>query len=132
MTGFIGNVESLIESGARAAEYWRQEGPVPASLQSSRVRGDWLLRDTAKRLPGADIGTIALTHGVLADLCLNPAILPHHRLERQRCPSLGIPEMDPKLRWLAAVNLLGRVAPVRDLARDYERFVPSLSDSRET
>ncbi len=129
MTAFMGNVESLIESGARAAEYWRQEGPVPPSLLSSRVRGDWLLRDTAKRLPGADIGTIALTHGVLADLCLNPAILPHHRLERQRCPSLGIPEMDPKLRWITAHNFLDRVAPVRDLARDYDRFVAEICEA---
>jgi hypothetical protein len=128
LTGFMGNVESLIESGARAAEYWRQEGPVPAALLSSTVRGDWLLRDTAERLPGADIGTIALTHGVLADLCLNPAILPHHRLER-RCRPGGIPEIDPKLRWLGAHGLLNSVAPVRDLAQDYERFVAEISEA---
>ena len=127
-TLFVDNVESLIESGARAAEYWRQEGPVPAALRSSTVRGDWLLRTTAERLPGADIGTVAMTHGVLADLCLNPAILPHHRLKRRRrAPRMA--ELDPKLRLMVAQNVLGRVAPIRDLARDYERFVADISEA---
>ncbi|GEM_PF-2469012 len=123
----IGDIEPLIESAARAAEYWRQEGPVPAGLLSSKVRGDWLLRTTAQRIHGADIGTIALTHSVLADLCMNPAIPPHHR--QYRTMSTWLADIHPSERWLAASSLLERVEPVRDLSRDYERFVSQISEA---
>jgi hypothetical protein len=126
LRAFFGNIEPLIESAARAAEYWRQGGPVPAGLLSSRVKGDDLLRASAGRLGGADIGTIALTHSVLADLCMNPAILPHHRQYRNLQTRLI--DIHPVLRWLTAHPALERVAPVRDLARDYERFVAEISE----
>ena len=118
-----GHVESLMRAahGPRSTGGRRVRAPQPAVQH----RGD-ALRDTAKRLPGH---TDHRHVWCAADLCLNPAILPHHRLERQRCPSLGIPEMDPKLRWITAHNFLDRVAPVRDLARDYDRFVAEICEA---
>ena len=124
------DVRTVLENAAKASEYWGASGPISTARpkhSSPAISKYWLLLErVASALDTEDIRTIALTYGVIADLALNPPILPHHR--QVRTPELRFSDLHPLARTLDAIGRASQLRPVRDLDTDYVRFATDLCD----
>jgi hypothetical protein len=125
----------VLESAARAAEYWGQGGPVPATMLGGEagvpvhlIRYAALLREASQLLPTDDVHTFALTYGVVADVVLNAPLLPQHAPARSA--ETGLADLDPMSRMRTALRQAARIAPVRELSGpEYSRFAGELCDA---
>lgn len=119
------DAESVMESGARAAEFWaRRTGDARGMLTvpgGPVTTYDRLIHDAIDVLRPRGIDEFATTYAVIADLALHPPVLPQHAAWselRQDAYALL-----PHLRAGTLLRAARGIAPVRDLARDYGRFV---------
>lgn len=125
---------AVLESAARAAQYWGQHGPVPPELmfgeliESEDIRYSFLLQLASERLPNRDVHSFALMYGIIADIALNTPILPHHTAVRAEGTQLT--DLNPAWRMVTALQHAGELAPMRDLSTaEYERFARELCDA---
>jgi hypothetical protein len=125
----------VLESAARAAEYWGQSGPVSPAMLGAKgadsgiprhlIRYASALQRATHHLPTDDVHTFALTYGIIADLVLNAPLLPHHA--SFRTADTVIADLDPGSRLLKALSASARIPPVSDLsAAEYTRFAGEL------
>jgi len=125
----------VLESAARAAEYWGQSGPVPPTMLGATgadsgipvhlIRYASALQLATHHLLTDDVHTFALTYGIIADVVLNAPLLPHHA--SFRTAGTVIADLDPASRLLTALGASARIRPVSDpSAAEYTRFASEL------
>jgi hypothetical protein len=123
-----GDTLSVLESGARIAEFWRVWPPSMEEFSASfqpdfTPYTTWINLAQQWRI-AADPESFCLTYAALADLALNGALLPHHAALRGDLLMRNLNPMDRLLAGLTVVGLGDNdVPPIRDYARDYESFV---------
>jgi hypothetical protein len=118
----------VLESAARASEFWEQHGPIPdemhggaEGIRSEMIRYQGLLREAIEALPTGDTHTFALTYAITTDVVLNAPLLPQHAAVRS--PRIELADLDPIARMRTALAAASRLRPVSDLsAAEYERF----------
>lgn len=128
-----GDTLSVLESGARVAEYWqtwpKSLADFDASLTSVSPYTMWIIHARGGNL-AADPRSFALTYAALVDLALNPPLLPHHATLRGADEPTS--SLNPLLRLLAGIGVTGvgkgLVPPIRDLGRDHEEFVRAVCE----
>ena len=128
-----GDTLSLLESGARIAEYWQvwpnSLADFDATLTGLSRYTMWIIHARGNDL-ATDPESFALTYAALVDLALNSPLLPHHATLR----TAGQPmtSLNPIFRLLAGIAVTGvgqgKVPPIRDLGRDYEMFVQAVCE----
>jgi hypothetical protein len=122
-----GDTVSVMESGGRMAEYWEAWPPEARRYDDDMPRASpysvWI--QWARRLDIADGQAFALTYSALADLALNPPVLPHQA--RWRPAGMSMNALSPVWRLLDGVSAVSAgIPPIRDLSRDYVPFVEAV------
>jgi len=128
-----GDTLSVLESGARIAEYWqiwpKSLADFDATLTGLSRYTMWIIHARGNGL-AADPKSFALTYAALVDLALNPPLLPHHTA--LRAAGQTVTSLNPIDRLLAGIAVTGigrgKVPPIRDLGRDYEMFVRAVCE----
>jgi hypothetical protein len=123
---------AVLESAARAVEYWGLSEPVPprmyggtAGIPADMGRYQLLLQDAVRRLSPKDTETFVSTYTILADVVLNAPLLPHHAAARGT--NYDLPDLDPATRMLTALTVAQNLALVRKMtATEYVRFAGEL------
>ena len=131
-----GDTLSVLESGARIAEYWQiwpeSLADFDEALTSVSPYTMWIIHARTHNL-AADPTSFALTYSALVDLALNPPLLPHHAA--LRATSQPMTSLNPVTRLLAGIAVTGvgqgKIPPIRDLGRDYERFAQAVCERNQ-
>jgi hypothetical protein len=127
----FGDTLSVLESGARIAEYWRNW---PRSLTEfdASFKPDftpytaWINRGLDWHI-APDPESFCLTYAALVDLALNGPLLPHHAALRGDGLMRDLNPIDRLMSGLTVTGLRpGDVPPIRDYQRDYEGFVTEI------
>jgi hypothetical protein len=141
-----GDTLTVLESGAQIAEYWRTWPATLAEFDDSIATIKYpayslWINHARWRDIAPDPRSFALTYSALADLALNAPLLPHHSSFRAYKPGdpqmaqgapdfLPMTELSPLNRLQSGISATRatRVPPIRDLERDYPRFVQAVCE----
>lgn len=122
------DVEDVMESAAKCAEYWERRGDtwrhlIKPSLDAGRRLWKYnrMLEDAYETLKISDLNDFTLTYGVLADLALNPPVLPQHTAWESMREDVS--SLSPFDRLWTLIRRASTLEPVHILERDYTRFV---------
>ncbi|MEU1027201.1 hypothetical protein ABZ402_00305 [Streptomyces mirabilis] len=117
-----------MESAAKCAEYWERRGDtwrhlIKPSLDAGRRLWKYnrMLEDAYETLKISDLNDFTLTYGVLADLALNPPVLPQHTAWESMREDVS--SLSPFDRLWTLIRRASTLEPVHILERDYTRFV---------
>jgi hypothetical protein len=122
------DVIGVLESGAKVAEHWRDEGDDLGSLSAKLTSGPVpqpeyyaMLQIMHESFRFKSIRELVLTYSALCELALYAPLLPHHQALRPH-EDLSLLSMSPSTRLMLMFTTAGRVQRVRDLETDYQRF----------
>ena len=120
------DVRAVLEGAATAAEFWGESDETAFNLtleQLAPVYGGYL-RMAIDSMPSRSMPEVVFTFLAIADIALNPPVLPHQRSARQ--PGYDLLEMHPTLRLQRAMTSLSEVGPAPMNPVDYGEWTDAL------
>jgi hypothetical protein len=122
------DVIGVLESGAKVAEHWRDEGDDLGGLSARLTSGPMpqpeyyaMLQIMHESFRFKSIRELVLTYSALCELALYAPLLPHHQALRPH-EDLSLLSMSPSTRLMLMFTTARKVQRVRDLEADYQRF----------
>jgi hypothetical protein len=122
------DVIGVLESGAKVAEHWRDEGNDLGALSAKLVSGPIpqpeyyaMLQIMHESFRFKSIRELVLTYSAICELALYAPLLPHHQALRAH-EDLSLLSMSPSTRLMLMFTTARKVERVRDLEADYHRF----------
>jgi hypothetical protein len=126
--GLPSDVIGVLESWAKVAEHWRDEGNdlgrLSAKLLASPIPQPeyyGMLQIMHQNFRFRTIRELVLTYSALCEVALYAPLLPHHQGLRDH-EALSLMSMSPSTRLMLMWTTGSKVPRVRDLAVDYRRF----------
>jgi hypothetical protein len=134
-TGDI-DVMSLLESGAKIAEFWRSNFEpdtdfrklFPDSMSSSQAPYYMLINMVKNGFKAANIREFVFSYEALCELSLFGPLLPHHY--KIRNPQITMRDLHPFSRFWEASRVVSDIEPIRDPRTDYERFIGQICEKK--